>query len=188
MKNNISLKKQGNNRKSIKRINLNKRFILIYLIISLTFIIVNTSIAQDIKIVQSGPSVANPGDIITYIIAVKSDGNAASEISITDYLPSWNSMTYISSSPSGNYDKERNTITWDKSNFPEILNLGKDELYLKVLVRAGILEKGNYSVPEKLSKLSSYSVINGEKANQTIKSNIVITEVPLTGGAVLPVE
>jgi uncharacterized repeat protein (TIGR01451 family) len=152
------------------------------------FIIVSISNAQEFKIVKSGPSVANPGDIITYIIAVKSDGTIAQEVLITDYLPSDNTMTYVSSSPSGNYNKETNTITWDKNNFPEIANLGTDELYLKVSVRAGVIKSGKYSVPENLSILTSYAVISGEKSSHVIKSNIVKTDVPRSGGAVLPVE
>lgn len=167
----------------------NANLLLIFAIFFMGFSLVNTANAQNYDLVKSGPKVANPGDTIKYIIAVKVNGTNTSDLIITDYLPSGNQATYISSSPAGTYNEKANTLQWNKFNNNDLNNFSNKEIYLVVKVVAGkISNNGGFKVTEPVTRLETHAALTGLSTDQTVKSNVVVTEIPSAGGAVLPVE
>jgi uncharacterized repeat protein (TIGR01451 family) len=152
------------------------------------FICLNSAYSQNFRIVKSGPSVSNPGETITYVIAIRNSGVAVSDAVITDHLPSGNLYTYVNSKPAGDYNAEKNTIKWDKNNNPDLVNFANGEIYLIVTVKAGADVSGNFVVPDKISKLTTYTTIESQHLNASVDGNMITTNIPKAGGAILPVE
>jgi uncharacterized repeat protein (TIGR01451 family) len=165
-----------------------KTFRNILFTIAVIAFLTSSALAQNFRIVKSGPSVANPGDIITYVVAIKNNGNTISDLVITDHLPSNSLCTYLKSTPAGVYDSKSNTITWDKTNNPDMTSFANKEIFLVVSIRVGILNSGKYAVPEKLTKLRSHTILNSSFIRNTVESNTIETIIPIDGGAKLPVE
>jgi uncharacterized repeat protein (TIGR01451 family) len=186
----IYMKNQESHLNKVKTSNriLLKSFATFFFSIILVLLSISSSYSQHFRIVQSGPSVSNPGDVITYVIAVKNSGNTLSDAIITTQLPSANLYTYISSKPSGVYNEENNTVKWDKTNNPELTSFANGEIYVTVTIKIGTKVSGEYKVPDILTKLLSYTTLESDHLKTLIKGNEIIIDVPKAGGAVLPVE
>ncbi len=187
MKKSVSLQKSY-----IKRDESSKKVHLVYIrsfFVTIIFVLIcSIGFSQNFKIVQSGPSVSNPGETITYIIAVNNTGVTVSDAVIKAHLSSSGLYTYISSKPTGEYNAEKNTIKWDKTNNPELTSFANGEIYLTVTIRVGANVSGEYKVPDVLSKLKLFTTLESNQLNLLINGNEIITDIPKAGGAVLPVE
>jgi uncharacterized repeat protein (TIGR01451 family) len=138
--------------------------------------------------VQSGPAVSNPGETITYVVAIRNSGNTVTDAVVTTHLPSGNLYTYETSKPLGMYDAASNTVKWDKTNNTDLVSFANGEIYVTVTIKIGANVSGEFRVPDMLSKLKSHTTLECSQLKAAISGNEINTDVPKAGGAVLPVE
>ncbi|HAH22728.1 MAG TPA: hypothetical protein DCL77_03010, partial [Prolixibacteraceae bacterium] len=133
---------------------------------------------------KSGPSIANPGDLITYTITYSNTvSTLENNVVITDYLPDTSNCSYYSSFPAGVYNSGLNTITWNSTQIPGLANLdaGSGENIIQVTFRVGKLGTGTnqsaegYYLNGSPATLSSYAEIQSNQTSASILSNTIST-------------
>ncbi|HET6556270.1 MAG TPA: DUF11 domain-containing protein, partial [Prolixibacteraceae bacterium] len=163
-----------------------KIFTFLSIVVGFFIMSIEFNYGANLAIRKSGPSNANPGDLVTYTITYSNTVSTLEDnVVITDYLPDAANCTYHSSFPSGVYNSVFNTLTWNSTQIAGLANLdaGSGENTIQVTVQMGKTGTGvnqsgeGYYLNASSVTLSCYSDIKSDQTTTPILSNTVPTVV-----------
>jgi uncharacterized repeat protein (TIGR01451 family) len=102
-----------------------------------------TTIAPDLSITKSGPSMAAVGMEITYTLTVTNNGGLASGVVVTDAVPL--NATFVSASDGGSLITATNVVTW---NLGGLNTYDMQELTFTVIASQTITNDDYWAIPE----------------------------------------
>lgn len=141
-------------------------------------------------IVKSGPTAAQPGDLLTYTITYSNTGSTLLNNGIIEDLLPAGDFTYVSSSPEGDTGTA-GKIVWTQVQIPELASLDAGSHTVTVVLRAGQLQTGpaydpsGYYIGTSPVNIENQATIRFDEIPAPVYSNTLATTITQVCGAEL---